>query len=438
MRSGVAPARAAAAEILLKMERNGGHSDELLRSPRVDVLSAPDRHLTTTLVLGTLRWQRVIDERISALLKRPGAEMHISLIVALRLGAYQLLFLDRIPDHAAITESVELAKQGDSPYAAGMVNAVLRKLALEPKATADPESAFPEWMLARWASQYGRETTAKICAAAQEPPPTTVRLLHPEAEASLTRDGVVLAPGEFLERARRVVSGDLWASNALRSGWVRVQDEGSQLVAELAAPGDSADILDTCAAPGGKTAILLERKPAAKITAMDVSAKRLAAMKTLLPASDRLEYRTGDAALLPDGAWDSILCDVPCSGTGTLGRNPEIRHTLKPDELERQQLRQVAILTAALRALKPGGRLVYSTCSLEREENESVVEAALRHSDAYDLQPMVGELDRLLDSGAITPGGRERLQTMAVQRGFLRTIPGVHGCDGFFAAVFVR
>jgi 16S rRNA (cytosine967-C5)-methyltransferase len=322
VRSGVAPARAAAAEILLKLERNGGHSDELLRSPKVDALSAQDRHLTTTLVMGTLRWQRVIDERISALLKRPGAEMHISLIVALRLGAYQLLFLDRIPDHAAITESVELAKQGDSPYAAGMVNAVLRKLALEPKGTPDPAQAFPEWMVARWAAQYGAASTAEICAAAQEPPLTTVRLLHPEAEASLTRDGIVLAPGEFLERARRIVSGDLWASNALRSGWVRVQDEGSQLVAELAALATGAEILDTCAAPGGKTAILIERNPAAKITAMDVSAKRLSAMKTLMPASDRLEYGTGDAALIRDGAWDAILCDVPCSGTGTLGRNP--------------------------------------------------------------------------------------------------------------------
>jgi 16S rRNA (cytosine967-C5)-methyltransferase len=434
----VAPARAAAAEVLLKLERNGGHSDELLRTPKVDALSAQDRNLATTLVMGTLRWQRVIDERISALLKRPGAEMHISLIVALRLGAYQLLFLDRIPAHAAITESVELAKQGDSPYAAGMVNAVLRKLALEPKGLPDLLHAYPEWMVARWTERFGAATTEKICTAGQEQAPLTLRLLHPEAEASLARAGVVLAPGEFLERARRVVSGDLWSSSALGSGWVRVQDEGSQLVAELAALGAAATVLDTCAAPGGKTAILAERNPAAKITAIDVSAKRLAAMRTLLPPSPTLEYRLADTALLREGAWDAILCDVPCSGTGTLGRNPEIRHALAPEELERQQVRQVAILNAALKALKPGGRLVYSTCSLEREENEAVVEAALRRSDDYELQPLVAEVDQLLAAGVLTDAGAERLRATAVERGFLRTLPGVHGCDGFFAAVFVR
>ena len=438
MRSGVAPARAAAAEILQKIERNGGHSDELLRIPKIDALSAQDRNLTTTLVMGTLRWQRVIDERISALLKRPGAEMHISLIVALRLGAYQLLFLDRIPAHAAITESVELAKLGDSPYAAGMVNAVLRKLALEPRGEPSALAAYPEWMTVRWTAQYGAATAAKICSAGQEQAPLTVRLLHLEAEASLLRDGVELAPGEFLERARRVVSGDLWASSALRSGRVRVQDEGSQLVAELAALGAGATVLDACAAPGGKTAILAERAPAARITAMDVSAKRLAAMKLLLPPSNTLEYRTGDAALLRDGTWHAILCDVPCSGTGTLRRNPEIRHTLEEPDLERQQLRQVAILKAGLQALKPGGRLVYSTCSLEPEENEAVVEAALRHSDEYDLQPIAGEVDRLLAAGVVTAAGAERLRLTALERAFLRTLPGVHACDGFFAAVFLR
>jgi 16S rRNA (cytosine967-C5)-methyltransferase len=427
------------------VERGTAHSDDLLRTPRAEALTRQDRDLMTQLVLGTLRWERVLDREIAARLTKPDADMHFAVIVALRLGAYQLLFLDRIPAHAAIGESVELAKQADGQFAAGMVNAVLRRIARE-QATGTvtdraPEAAHPDWMVARWQSRFGANATQQLCAYDQSPPPTTLRLLDDRAEASLASAGVTLAPGEFLTAARRVISGDVSGTAALASGWVRIQDEASQLVGELAAAtrATTPRVLDTCAAPGGKTAILLERLPGAQVSAMDLSETRLRMMRRRMPAEDRLHTVVGDAAMLPPTpAYDAILCDVPCSGTGTLARNPEIRHRLQLDSFTRQHDRQVAILSASLKALAPGGRLVYSTCSLEQEEDENVVDQAISNHNGYTLLNIEDELATLAASGVLSAPGLDHLRNTAVTGPYLRTIPGAHACDGFFAAVVTK
>lgn len=449
MARSVAPARAVAAHILLAVERGTAHSDDQLRSPRAEALSRQDRDLMTQLVLGTLRWERVLDAEIAARLSKPDAEMHLGVIVALRLGAYQLLFLDRVPAHAAIGESVELAKQADGQYAAGMVNAVLRRLAREQargaRVSFDAAAAHPEWLVERWRRRFGLDAAAKICAYDQAPAPTALRLLLDGAEHSLAESGVALAPGEFLAQARRVVSGSAGGTPAVLSGWVRAQDEASQLVGELAASlavgedGAPAQVLDACAAPGGKTAILLERTHDAQVTAMDLSETRLRRMRRLLPANERLRLVAGDAAgIKADRLYDVILCDVPCSGTGTLARNPEIRHRLSEDALSSQHQRQVTILSAALAALRPGGRLVYSTCSLEPEEDELVVEEALRNKHGYELLAVAGELRKMAAAGLLHRTGLQRLEESALSGPYLRTVPGVLGCDGFFAAVVQR
>lgn len=444
----IAPARQVSHRILLQVATTDAHSDELLRSAEVDRLSASDRNLTTTLVLGTLRWQLALDARIRVYLARPDAKLSPEVATALRMGAYQLLHLERVPAHAAIHDAVEIVKQSKERGAAGMVNAVLRKIAAEGKATAPvmlgsaveiaAAWAHPEWMVERWAKRYGLETAEAICRWDQKPAEITIRV----AESGADLAGIETEPGAFLSCARRVLRGDVGRSAALRAGKVRIQDEASQLVAEvLAAEGPKAKrVLDTCAAPGGKTSVLVERLPDAAITAVDVSRKRLDSMRSLVPenVSERLRFEVADAAKLqlrPD--YDSILCDVPCSGTGTIGRNPEIRLRLEASELGRQHARQVAILKAGLAGLREQGRLVYSTCSLEPEENEAVIEEVLQAATGFRLLPVEEILDRMTQSGIVIASGRELLRSAA--RGeFLRTVPGVHPCDGFFAAVVER
>ncbi|MFZ0629759.1 MAG: transcription antitermination factor NusB [Acidobacteriaceae bacterium] len=478
----IAAARREAFRILLQIEGGDAHSDELLRSPEVDALSAADRHLTTMLVLGTLRWQIALDAQIRTLLARPDAKLSPEAATALRMGAYQLLHLDRVPAHAVLNDSVELVKRGTERGAAGMVNAVLRKIQAtgrrpqaagtdrpgggalrarsKPEQPAQPEEiagqwAHPVWMVERWVRRYGLEAAEAICRWDQEPAALVIRA-EPHAEVP----GLETEPGAFLACARRVVRGDVGRSEAFRAGQIRIQDEASQLVAEvladwvLAARADSEThpdsepaaeagpvrVLDLCAAPGGKTAILAERLPGAEITAIDVSRKRLDAMRRMLPQglASRMRFEVADAAkmeLQPE--WDLILCDVPCSGTGTMARNPEIRLRVTEADLARQQVRQRAILRAGLAGVLPGGRVVYSTCSLEPEENEQVVEAALRDAPGLRLVPVDGILDALAERGILTAEGRERLRS-ATGGPYLRTLPGVHPCDGFFAAVLER
>jgi 16S rRNA (cytosine967-C5)-methyltransferase len=464
----IAPARRAAFRILLQIATTDAHSDELLRSPEVDALSAADRHLTTMLVLGTLRWQLALDAQIHTLLARPDAKLSPEAATALRMGAYQLLHLDRVPAHAVLHDSVELVKRGDERGAAGMVNAVLRKIqaTVHSPQVIDAQSgrrtekrsgdalaarwAHPAWMVERWSQRYGLKAAEAICRWDQEPPALVMR-----ADAHAAMAGLETEPGAFLSCARRVVRGDIASSEAFQQGQIRIQDEGSQLVAEVLAaraaaaiddPSASASssrlmrVLDLCAAPGGKTAILAERLPSAEITAVDVSRKRLDAMRRMLPRAltERIRFEVADATkmeLQPD--YDLILCDVPCSGTGTMARNPEIRLRVTEADLPRQQKRQLALLRAGLAGVRPGGRLVYSTCSLESEENEQVVEATLRDIPEFRLVPVEEILDVLTAQGLVTVEGRDRLR-ISTEGPYLRTIPGVHPCDGFFAAVLEK
>jgi 16S rRNA (cytosine967-C5)-methyltransferase len=482
----VSPARKAAFDVLLAVERGHFHSDDLLRSKAVNVLSAPDRHLATALVLGVLRWQIQIDHATNALLTRPNAKLDAEIRVALRMGAFQIFHMDRIPARAAIDESVGLAKQAGHRFASGMVNAVLRKLAasdatlmldteggrgfnprneptkstgglaldqlLSPNPPANFALAYahPAWLVERWVRFYGIEAARDLCAHGQRQPATTIRLVDTNAEAELLQAGIKLEPGSLLTSARTVVSGDITASAAFLEGRIRMQDEGSQLVAELAAVSldqKLEQIVDACAAPGGKTLILAERNPEARIVACEQSAPRLDALRQrLAPYADRIECRLADAGTLPayrraqngDPAFDLALVDVPCSGTGTLGRNPEIRHRLRLEDLPRQAERQFAILSAALSAVRPGGSVIYSTCSLEQEENEQVVAsvlAAARHARIVSLN---ARISALCNANILAPGAADKLLACLTHEGTLRLLPGTFQTDGFFIALIER
>jgi 16S rRNA (cytosine967-C5)-methyltransferase len=466
--AGVSAARKAAFSILLAVERGTGHSDDLLRGKAVSALSAPDRHLATALVLGVLRWQIQLDRSLRSFLSRPNAKLETEALVALRLGAFQLLHLDRIPPRAAVDESVELAKQSGQRFASRMVNAVLRKLAgaaegsalkghdfsravnalsqrraLAPEGSCLPVvAAHPEWMVDRWSRFFGAGTACAICRHNQEQPLLSLRLAAPELETELTQADIILDRGALLASARAVARGDITATAAFRETRVRIQDEGSQLVAEitaLASP-DSAPterILDACAAPGGKTLILAERNPLARIVACEANPKRLESLRErLAPFGDRIDCRLADATALSfESEFDVVLADVPCSGTGTLSRNPEIRHRLRSEDLPRQAERQCCILSSALRAVRPGGRVVYSTCSLEPEENEHVIAAVLAQTEGATIVPAGDVLDVLRDRGILAEGAPERLRTCLTSEGFLRLIPGAFHTDGFFIAI---
>jgi 16S rRNA (cytosine967-C5)-methyltransferase len=444
----VSAARKAAFSVLISVERGQSHADDLLRGKAVNALSAPDRNLATALVLGVLRWQIRLDYQLQALLKRPNAKLDSEILIALRLGAFQLLHLDRIPARAAIDESVELAKQAGHRFASGMVNAVLRKLADAPRVHFSEETpaelalahAHPAWMVERWASFYGMETARALCRHGQSQPVLTLRSDDPAAADELAASGIQLQPGELLSVARTIVSGDVTTSAAFHEGRLRLQDEGSQLVAELASANHALTILDACAAPGNKTLILAQRNPNARIVACESSSQRFEQLRQRLGIfGDRIECRLADAAALEEeSVFDLALADVPCSGTGTLGRNPEIRHRLRREDLPRQAERQRAILLAALHAVRLGGRVVYSTCSLEPEENEQVVAAVLAETPNARLISLASSIEDLLRDGILIPIAAERLKASLTPEGALRLLPGAFHTDGFFISVLER
>jgi 16S rRNA (cytosine967-C5)-methyltransferase len=435
--------------------KSSAHADDLLRGSRVTALPLQDRNLCTTLVLGTLRWQIRLDAAIRTLLSKPNAKLDPAIRVALRIGLFQLHYLDRIPAHAAIGESVSMARLAGHQHASRMVNAVLRMLSQGPKPdnAALPENAaelaaalaHPQWLVERWVAHYGVATAQAICKNGQRQPELDLRLEDPEVGAELAGEGIQLAPGAILSAARRVLTGDVTTTDAFRTGRVRIQEEGSQLIAELggAVTQQSARILDCCAAPGGKSLILAERNRS-QIRALEISPTRCEALRLRIAASrfaEQIEVVQGDAAELPaEPKFDLILADVPCSGTGTLGRNPEIRHLLQLSDLARHHERQCAILRGALRA--GSGRVLYSTCSLEPEENAEVIAEVLAHHPDWRQISVADVLWELREVGTMSLVSEQALKCGYAPDGSLTILPGSFGpdvqTDGFYVAVLEK
>jgi 16S rRNA (cytosine967-C5)-methyltransferase len=452
-RPAVSLARAAAFDILLRVERESSYASELLHSRAYGRLTVVDHSLATELVMGVLRWRSLLDSQIAKGSAQPLSKLDLEILTALRLAVYQLHWLSRIPAHAAINESVELVKRARKRSAAPFVNAVLRKLAngvspghevselANSGASAEilaATSAHPLWLVERWMRAYGFDSASRICQHNQSVPVTAIRLRRTEAEDQLRAEGIELAPGTLLASARRVKHGDITRTAVFRAGLCVIQDEASQLVAALV--GRGMRVLDCCAAPGGKTAAIVDRNPTADIIAIDLHPHRARLLRKLLSAHDpastaedsNIRVVAADARNLPFARkFDRILADVPCSGTGTLSRNPEIKWRLTNEDLADLQTRQLAILRSAMDQVVAGGRLIYSTCSLEREENEDVIERSLAGNSSFRVIDCGAELDRLQQEGELICSDHSLLT-----RGpYLRTLPGVHPCDGFFAAI---
>ncbi len=319
----ISPARQTAFEVLRKVSQGGYASDLLLQ--RSAHLDPRDAGLAAEIVFGCLRYQAQLDYLIARRVPRaPELEVRI----ALRMGVYQLRYLDRIPPHAAVGESVELVKRLGRAPAAGLVNAILRKTDRQPVPWPDRaiELSTPAWLLERWDRQYGPQTTNQIAAAFLRP-----------AETHVASTG-------------------------------RIQDVGAQSIVPFLDLQPGHTFLDLCAAPGNKTAQAIAC--GVQTVACDIHLHRLKQMRDL---GCSLVVLDGTQPLPFRSKFDRILIDAPCSGTGTIGRNPEIKWRLQPSDLPGLHSKQVALVRQALQYLCPGGRLVYSTCSLEKEENEQVI-----------------------------------------------------------------
>lgn len=348
------PARRAAFSTLLAVE--GGSLASNVLDGLVRDLDSRDAGLAGELVFGTLRRRAQLHFLLAQRLSKPISSLDSEVRAALELGAYQLRFLSRVPPHAAVAESVDLVKRARKSSAAGLVNAVLRHLPPLPSHWPDSATRYslPQWLLDRWTRAFGPDADA-VAEAFLSPPLTYVRALAPVAGLTPT-----------------AVSGCYLVTGDVPPG-ARIQDISSQAVVPLLELEPGQTFLDLCAAPGNKTAQALET-PLRLAVDCDASRKRLSNLVVAPGACARLQLNA--TCPLPFGAvFDRILVDAPCSGTGTIGRNPEIRWRLTPAEIARQAERQKSILCNALKCLKPGGRLVYSTCSLEPEENEDVVHA---------------------------------------------------------------
>ncbi len=371
----IGAARQIAFDVLLRVEQ-GSYASDLLRARSMG-LDARDAGLASELVFGTLRLQAQLDFLIEHFSGRPAGRLDAEVRAVLRMGVYQSRYLDRIPRHAAVDAAVELVKRARKRSAAGFVNAVLRKVHREPIAWPDrvTELCQPAWLLESWERQFGEEAAGRIARAFLAQPQTFIRASEALPDCEPTE-----------------IPGCYRITGAPPPG-ARIQDIGAQSIVPLLELEPGMTFLDLCAAPGNKTAQALEY--GVKAVACDLHLNRLSELRglacerVLLDASKPLPFVR---------KFDRILVDAPCSGTGTLGRNPEIKWRITPaGPLELQRV-QAAILRNALECLAPGGRLVYSTCSLEREENEAV---------ALPFSPL-------------------RIE---------RRLPGIQAGDGFFAAV---
>jgi 16S rRNA (cytosine967-C5)-methyltransferase len=453
----ISPARRIAFEILCSVASQGAYASELLHTRLTARISRADAALSTELTLGVLRWQRLLDFLLGRNLDRAAERLDPEVLIALRLGLYQLRYLERVPAHAAVDQSVELVKRARKYSAAGLVNAVLRRASPEAKvsgktlqALLPAEASFaercgilqshPTWLVERWIRRFGKDRALMLLEANNRPARVSCAVVDAGSvaavEESLRAGGFESLPGRWLKTALTLSGGNLTTAEAFRTGKITLQDEASQMVAHLVDARSGQTALDLCSAPGGKTLLLARAVgTGGLVIAGDLYDHRLRSVREQLARTG-----TQNVVLLALNAtgplpfreqFDRILVDAPCSGTGTLARNPEIRWRLEPQDLANAHVRQTAMLRQALALLAPGGRLVYATCSLEAEENEDVVREALS-----------GDARVRITSGAdaLLPHLRPGIPAASLfdGDGFFRTFPPESGTDGFFAAVLER
>jgi 16S rRNA (cytosine967-C5)-methyltransferase len=438
--SAVSPARMAAFEIVRRVEETGAFASILL-ADRANELSPPDRALTHELVLGVLRWQLWLARLIEHYANRKTSSVDPSIGTILNLGLYQLRFLSRIPASAAVNESVNLVRRARLRSAEGFVNAVLRRATREPDydpvvEVLDPverlavKTSHPQWLIQRWIEAFGAQETERLALANNRAAPVAFRIIKRRAKPEevfgrLQGAGANVQASSIAKGAWRVAGAAEVVWELVREGHIYLQDEASQLVAERVGAEPGEWILDLCAAPGSKTTQIAGQIEKGRVIAADLYAHRLHIMEQAL----RQQQLANISCLVLDAAqplpfseksFDRVLVDAPCSGTGTLRRNPEIKWRISPADIRDLATRQKLFLAQASRVVKPGGLLVYSTCSVEPDENEHVITDFLEREREFQMVPPPIDPSLRTASGAI------------------RTWPHHQGTDGFFIATLSR
>jgi 16S rRNA (cytosine967-C5)-methyltransferase len=446
-----APARTAAYHALRAVTSERQDLPAALAHSRRSLTDERDRALAAEIVTGTMRWLRSLDFVVEHFARRDLGKMDREVLTVLRLSVYQLLHLDRVPAAAVVDDAVDLTRAARKPSAAGFVNAVLRSLLrqrnklpfpLRPQAHDDRRAqvaylgithSHPDWLVNRWLDRHGFEATEAWVRFNNATPALTLRVntlraTVDEAVRALAGDGVDTEPARYAPHGLVVTEG-----NPLRrpqDGLAVVQDEGSQLVPLIvdARPGER--VLDLCASPGGKTlAMAAAMGDEGTIVASDVRARRIELLRDTVHTSGARSVRVlrvGTAGSLPfDEVFDRVLVDAPCSGLGTIRRDPDIRWRRSESDLPALATRQLELLARAAATLRAGGRLVYATCSSEPEENEQVVDAFLGAHPAFAI----------VDPRASLP---DAVQPLVDDRGFFRTLPFRDGLEAFFAAALQK
>ncbi|TVY08746.1 16S rRNA (cytosine(967)-C(5))-methyltransferase RsmB [Paenibacillus cremeus] len=442
-------AREAALDVLVRIEQDHAYSNLLLNQTlQKHQLDKPDAGLATELVYGTIQRLNTIDYFLEPLVTKGLRKLEPWVRALLRLSFYQLYYLDRIPDHAAVNEAVNIAKRRGHQGISGMVNGVLRSvIRRKPELTlpADLPAAqrialaesHPEWLVRRWIRQFGEQTAERICAANNTPPRVSLRanalMLGRDALAERLRQGGLDAEPSEVAPAGVTVrgGGNMALTPEYASGLFSVQDESSMLVAEWVDPQPGERVLDCCAAPGGKTAHLAEKMgDRGEIVACDVHEHK---QKLISDQAQRLGLKsirtlTADARKLaehfPPASFDRILLDAPCSGLGVIRRKPDMKWEKTEQELSDICVVQHDLLEAVYPLLKPGGVLVYSTCTIEAAENEEMVRGFLQRHPEFELDAPPRRVPEQSASGDAPA--------------FVQILPYEFGSDGFFIARLKR
>jgi 16S rRNA (cytosine967-C5)-methyltransferase len=397
-----APARRAAVDALRDIDDGPADLGEAVARARQGLADERDRALLLEIVTGTLRMRAAIDFQIAQRTTRPLEKLDAAVLRILRAAAFQLLYLTRLPPPAVINDSVELTRRAGKSSAAGLVNAVLRKLSRERDRLSWPDDlavvhSHPRWLVDRWLARHGRTAVESWLQFNNRPAPLCLAVnqaltTRAAVAAELTAAGIVTEPTSRARHGLVVLEGHPLSHPGLSEGRFIVQDEASQLIAELVGDANSATLLDLCASPGGKTLHLSASAGAdGLVVACDVRPRRIRVLQRTIArcrlANTRIVHIPADGPLpFGDAVFDTILIDAPCSGLGTVRRDPDIKWKRTAADLPRFAAAQLALLDRAAPLVRPGGAVIYSTCSSEPEENEHVVDAFLRAHAGYQLE----------------------------------------------------